>query len=67
VLVTFWAWEEMGEVEMSGHGLMALGLGIGASLIVGVGLMTLIFFSHRRGYDDQAHRPDRQGRGDRES
>jgi hypothetical protein len=58
VLVMLWAWREMGEVEISGHGLIALALGAVASLIVGAGLMGLVFFSHRRGYDDRAHRDD---------
>jgi hypothetical protein len=58
VLVMLWAWQEMGEVEISGHGLIALALGAAASLIVGAGLMGLVFFSHRRGYDDKAHRGD---------
>jgi hypothetical protein len=58
VLVMLWAWREMGEVEISGHGLIALALGAVASLIVGAGLMGLVFFSHRRGYDERAHRDD---------
>lgn len=62
----YWGWREMGEVEMSRHGLIALGLGAGASLLVGAGLMALVFFSNRRGYDDRAHdwskeRSDRGG------
>ena len=58
VLVMLWAWREMGEVEISTHGLIALALGAVASLIVGAGLMGLVFFSHRRGYDEKAHRDD---------
>jgi hypothetical protein len=65
--VMLWAWQEMGDVAISGHGLLALGLGIGASLVVGVGLMVLIFFSHRRGYDDEAHGVRRPRRGDGET
>jgi hypothetical protein len=64
VLVMLWAWQEMGEVEISRHGMIALALGAVASLIVGGGLMGLVFFSHRRGYDDKAHRTDRPGRGE---
>jgi hypothetical protein len=29
-------------------------LGIGFSLVIGCGLMTLMFYSNRRGYDDRA-------------
>ena len=33
----------------------ALGLGIFFSLLVGVGLMTLVFYSSRSGHDERAH------------
>ena len=56
--VMVWAWQEMGEVEISRHGLIALGLGALATFALGAGLMALVFFSSRRGYDDQAYRPD---------
>jgi hypothetical protein len=64
VLVMLWAWREMGDVEISGHGLTALALGAVVSLIVGAGLMALVFFSHRRGYDDSAHWGEPPTRGD---
>jgi hypothetical protein len=56
--VAFWAWREIGEVEMSGHGLAALALGALLTFALGAGLMALVFFSSRRGYDDRAHQPD---------
>jgi hypothetical protein len=56
--VALWAWREIGEVEISRHGLIALALGAAATFLLGTGLMALVFFSNRRGYDDQAHRPD---------
>jgi hypothetical protein len=56
--VAFWAWQEMGEVQISRHGLIALALGALATFALGAGLMALVFFSNRRGYDDQAYRPD---------
>ncbi|WP_440642548.1 hypothetical protein ACSHT2_16915 [Bradyrhizobium sp. PUT101] len=34
------------------EGYVALALGAGFSVIVGVGLMVLLFFSSRRGYDE---------------
>jgi hypothetical protein len=37
---------------MSGHGWIAMSLGIVFSLAVGVGLMSLVFYSSRRGYDE---------------
>jgi hypothetical protein len=66
--VAFWAWQEMGEVEIGRHGLIALGLGALVTFALGAGLMALVFFSNRHGYDDQAYRqddlPDRPGRAD---
>src|SRR5262249_55542479 len=41
--------------EMSVHGWIALTLGVLFSLIVGCGLMALVFYSSRRGYDERAH------------
>jgi hypothetical protein len=37
------------------EGQFAMGLGIVFSLIVGCGLMALLFYSSRHGYDDAAH------------
>jgi hypothetical protein len=56
--VALWAWQELGEVEMSAHGLAALALGAVLTFALGAGLMALVFFSNRRGYDERAHRPD---------
>ena len=41
---------------MSLHGYIALGLGVGLSILLWVGLMALVFYSSRRGYDDEAGR-----------
>ncbi|MGI9419174.1 MAG: hypothetical protein ACR2RA_15190 [Geminicoccaceae bacterium] len=54
----YWVWMELGDVEISRHGWIALILGTVLSLLVGAGLMALVFFSHRRGYDDRVNRPD---------
>jgi hypothetical protein len=40
---------------MDGHGKAALIIGALGSLILGGGLMALVFFSSRRGYDDRAN------------
>lgn len=53
--VAYWAWQEIGEVEISRHGLIALGLGAGFTFLLGAGLMALLFQSHRHGHDDRAH------------
>ena len=54
-VVMYWAWVEIGDVAISGHGKIALGLGIGLTVLVGVVLMGLVFFSSRRGFDERAH------------
>lgn len=37
------------------EGYVALALGAGFSVLVGIGLMVLLFFSSRRGYDEPPH------------
>ncbi len=51
-------WWEMSEVEISVNGLIALILGAVLSLAIGGGLMTLVFYSNKHGYDDHQNRPD---------
>ncbi len=43
---------------MSGTGVLAMTLGVLFTIAIGVGLMALIFYSSRRGYDDP---PSRDG------
>ena len=62
--VALWAWQELGDVEMSVHGLTALALGAAATVVLGAGLMALVFFSARRGYDERAYREDNPPPGD---
>lgn len=49
-------WQDLSETEIGFHGMVALGAGVGVTLLLGVGLMSLVYFSHRRGYDDEAGR-----------
>jgi hypothetical protein len=65
--VALWAWRGIGDVPISGHGLVALGLGVGLTFLLGAGLMALLFFSSRRGYDDRAHDADATNRALRRS
>ena len=51
ILWAIYAWNSV-EVEMSVHGYVAMILGIIFSLLVGCGLMALVFYSNRRGYDE---------------
>jgi hypothetical protein len=53
-----WMWSEVGDAAISTQGLIALGLGAGLSFLLGAGLMALMFFSSRRGYDERAHDAD---------
>ena len=45
-------WSGLSGVEMSGHGWTALILGVVVSIALGGGLMFLVFYSHRKGYDE---------------
>jgi hypothetical protein len=44
----------MADVEISWMGLLAMALGVVFSLALGIGLMALVYFSNKRGYDDEA-------------
>ncbi len=54
--VAWWGWSQLADVEMSTQGYIALALGVVATTALGVGLMWLVYFSHRRGYDDDVGR-----------
>jgi hypothetical protein len=45
-------WAQVGDVEISLAGWLAMGFGVLATLALGIGLMTLVFISSRRGYDE---------------
>ncbi len=49
-----YTWISMADVEISWIGLLAMGLGVVFSLALGIGLMALVYFSNKRGYDDDA-------------
>jgi hypothetical protein len=57
IVTAVWAvsvWTAAGDAVMSTHGWIALGLGTFFSLLVGCGLMALMFFSSRSGHDEVA-------------
>jgi hypothetical protein len=54
--VGWWIWGELADVQMSRHGWIALGLGATVTTLLGVGLMYLVYYSSRHGYDDEAGR-----------
>lgn len=49
-----YTWQSLGTVEMSANGYLALVLGVIGTVALGGGLMTLLFYSHRHGYDEAA-------------
>jgi hypothetical protein len=51
-------WSAIGGSGISPAGWLAMALGILATLALGIGLMSLVFISNRRGYDEL-------GRGER--
>jgi hypothetical protein len=51
-VVTGEFWSGTGDSEISEAGWFAMGLGIFVTLVLGIGLMSLVFFSNRRGYDE---------------
>ena len=52
------AWASVGGAPMPTAGYVAMTLGIVFSLVIGCGLMALVFYSSRHGYDEQVHRVD---------
>ena len=52
--VAYQAWRSLADVQMSTSGYVAMVLGGIATLALGVGLMTLVFWSNRKGFDDRA-------------
>ena len=51
-------WTSIGDSEISAAGWLAMGLGVIVTLALGIGLMTLVFISNRRGYDEIGRRGD---------
>jgi hypothetical protein len=57
VWFALYSWTAIEGPPMPTEGHVAMWLGIVFSLVVGCGLMALVFYSSRRGYDDAASRP----------
>ncbi|WFU76857.1 hypothetical protein QA642_04825 [Bradyrhizobium sp. CB2312] len=67
-VVCYLGWISAAGTDVSRAGYAALVLGVVCSLVVGVGLMALIFYSSRAGYDEPARLvKDDQFRGIRDS
>jgi hypothetical protein len=52
------------EIEMPAWAWAALAFGVGLSLLIGFGLMALLFYSSRMGYDEPPHALDNQDADD---
>lgn len=52
------AWVAVQGPPMPTTGYIAMGLGVVFSLVIGCGLMALLFYSHRHGYDDLSRTDD---------
>jgi hypothetical protein len=51
-IVAYEGWTVHGDVDMPTSGYVAMWLGVLFSVLVGAGLMGLIFYSSRKGYDE---------------
>jgi hypothetical protein len=52
------AWERLGDTAIPFYGYIAIAGGVLVSLLVGGGLMALVYYSSRHGYDDASNHPD---------
>ncbi|MBI4274635.1 MAG: hypothetical protein HY659_08045 [Rhizobiales bacterium] len=56
VIWAAWAWRSIEGPPLPATGYLAMGFGIFFSIVVGCGLMALVFYSARHGYDEAAQR-----------
>jgi drug/metabolite transporter (DMT)-like permease len=53
IYVGYAGWNSTEHVDLPASAYVAMGFGIVFTLLVGCGLMALVFYSHHHGYDDQ--------------
>lgn len=53
-------WTNLGDVSLGTHGWIALSGGVVLTLLVGGGLMALVFYSNRSGHDTRHHEQARE-------
>jgi hypothetical protein len=54
IVVAVSGWSSAAGTDVPASGYLALAFGVVVSLVVGVGLMALVFYSSRAGYDEPA-------------
>jgi hypothetical protein len=54
VVIAILGWKSAAHTDVPASGYVALALGVIFSLVVGIGLMTLVFYSSRAGFDEPA-------------
>ncbi|MCJ9427448.1 hypothetical protein [Kordiimonas marina] len=55
--------DQLGDVKISSNGMAAMAGGLIMTFLVGVGLMSLLFFSARRGHDEEVHNLNKKEKG----
>jgi membrane protein YdbS with pleckstrin-like domain len=56
VAVAVYGWYMLRDSQMSTVAVIALAAGVVLTLVVGIGLMSLLFYSSREGFDEQVRR-----------
>ncbi len=59
VAIVIYGWFTLRDSDMSVIAVIALAGGVVLTLVLGVGLMSLLFYSNREGYDDEVGRRER--------
>lgn len=57
-IVAVIVWRELAGITISLHGMIAMAAGSIVTLLLGVGLMWLVYYSHKSGHDDKVGRDD---------
>jgi hypothetical protein len=53
-VIAYLGWMSGGDTEVPTSGYVAMAIGVIFSLLIGIGLMALLFYSSRKGYDEPA-------------
>jgi hypothetical protein len=59
VAIVIYGWFMLRDSDMSMVAVIVLGGGVILTLVLGIGLMSLLFYSNREGYDDEIGRRQR--------